>query len=375
MTIAAILFLLLALAGTGLTFVTAILVGRSGEPAPQPAVVPEPVTLLKPLHGAEPRLAENLATFLDQDWAAPTEMVAGVQRADDPAIAVARSLGPTVTLVVDPTPHGANAKVGNILNMMPAASHDLLVLSDSDMVAPRDYLAQVAAALAAPGVGVVSCLWRGRGDAGPWSALCAGSISYAFLPAVLFSRALGLAQPCMGSTIALRRATLARIGGFEAFADTLADDYLIGEAVRGLGLTIAIPPMILAHGFTERSFAELWRHELRWAATTRGLMPWGYAGTVTLYPLPFALLAIPFAPAAGLATLGLALAARLLLKRAIDRRCGASTLPGWMLPLRDGLSFAVFVASFFVRSVDWRGARLTMGRDRRTIRAQGVTGL
>lgn len=375
MMIVAIPLLLLACAGIGYMLAAAIIVGRFGCLAGPAPVAAEPVTLLKPLHGAEPRLAENLATFLDQEWSAPIEMVAGVQHADDPAIAVARALGPRIRPVIDATRHGANAKVGNLVNMMPAATHDLLILSDSDMAAPHDYLATIAGALAEPGVGAVTCLYRGRGDAGRWSMLCAGAISYGFLPAILFGRALGLAQPCMGSTIALRRQTLQQIGGFAAFANVLADDYAIGEAVRATGRSVVIPPLVLTHAFAERSFSALWRHELRWAATTRALAPLGYIGTVTLHPVPFALLATPFAPLAGLVTLALALGVRLLLKRRIDRLCGAPTMPDRWLPVRDCLSFVVFVASFFVRSVDWRGARLRMDADGRTIVAQGVESL
>ncbi len=393
MPIVAIPLLLLAMAGIGYAIAAAILVGRLDRAPRAGAVRAEAVTLLKPLHGAEPRLAENLATFLDQDWDAPIEMVAGVQRADDPALLAvpmgedgkyARDLGGldapilpsrTVRQVVDPAAHGANGKISNLINMIQAASHGLIVLSDSDMVAPPHYLRTIAAALAEPDVGAVTCLYRGRGDAGRWSVLCAGAISYGFLPAIMFGRALGLAQPCMGSTIALRRETLRRIGGFEAFADVLADDYAIGEAVRATGQSVAIPPMVLTHAFVERSLAALWRHEMRWAATTRALAPGGYIGTVVMHPVPFALLALPFAPLPGLIALAAALAARQMLKVRIDRLCGASTLPGWALPLRDILSFVVFIASFFVRSVDWRGARLKMDRDGRRIRAQGVTSL
>ena len=365
MHVVAALLLLLSLLGSGYTMHAAIAVRRFARRRGAPAVAPEPVTLLKPLHGAEPRLAENLATFLRQDWFAPIQMVAGVQRADDPAIDVAHALGPQVRMVVETRSHGANAKVSNLINMAPAAEHDLLVLSDSDMAAPPDYLAQVVAALAQPGVGAVTCLYRGRGDAGPWSTLAAGAISYAFLPAVLVGLSLRLAQPCMGSTIALRRGTLERIGGFHAFADMLADDYAIGEAVRAQGLTIATPPPVLTHGFTERSLADLWRHELRWAATVRAVAPVSSVGMVVTHPVSLALLALPFVPAPAGVLLALALAARFTLRSAVDRLCHARTMPAWALPARDILSFVVFIASFFVRSVDWRGARFRMEREGR----------
>jgi ceramide glucosyltransferase len=375
MTFVAIPLLLLALAGTAYTILAAITVGRFDRMAQPAPVAAEPVTLLKPLYGAEPKLAANLASFLDQAWDAPVEMVAGVQRRDDPAIGVARSLGPQVRLVIDATAHGANAKVGNLINMMPAASHDLIVLSDSDMAAPRDYLARVVAALVQPGVGAVSCLYRGRGDAGFWSDMAAMAISYHFLPSVLVARANGHHEPCMGSTIALRRATLDRIGGFAPLADTLADDAAIGHAVNALGLHVACPRLVLDHGCVEASLGDLMRHELRWAATVRGVDPRGYWGLGLTYPVAWALLAVPFAPVAGIATLAAALAARLVLIGRVDRLAGAQTGQRRWLLVRDCLSFVVFILSFSVRSVDWRGARLNMARDGRTIRSQGVENL
>lgn len=361
--------LLLALAGLGYLVHSGLAVRRFARtpPPPPPPAAPEPVSLLKPLHGPEPRLAESLAGFLAQDWAAPIEMVCGVQRADDPARTVADALaarehGPArrVRLVVDPARHGANAKVDNLANMLPAAAHDLLILSDSDIAVAPDYVAAVAAALAQPGVGAVSCLYRGRGEAGGWSVLAAGAISYGFAPAVLLGRALGRVEPCLGSTIALRRETLARIGGFERFRDVLADDGAIGAAVRALGLHVAMPRHVVTHGCVERSFAALWRHELRWAATVRAVDPRGYRGLVLTHPLPFALLALPFAPAPALAAMAAWAIARQWQTAALDRLLGGGGMPRRWLPARDLLSFAVFVAGFGARSVDWRGARLRM---------------
>ncbi|WP_404710900.1 bacteriohopanetetrol glucosamine biosynthesis glycosyltransferase HpnI [Sphingomonas sp. MMS24-J13] len=375
MTTVAILLLLLAWAGIGYTVFAALIVGRFDAAPQPPAVAAEPVTLLKPLYGAEPKLTENLASFLDQEWDAPIEMVAGVQRADDPAIAVARSLGPAVRPVVDPTPHGANAKVGNLINMMAAARHDLIVLSDSDMAAPRDYLARVAAALAQPGVGAVSLLYRGRGDAGFWSDLAGMAISYHFLPSVLVARLGGKHEPCMGSTIALRRDTLDRIGGFARFADTLADDAAIGAAVNAIGLHVACPRLVVTHGCVEASLRDLMRHELRWAATVKGVDPRGYIGLGVTYPVAWAMLALPFAPVQALVTLTAAIAARLFLMARVDRLAGSRSGQKRWLVLRDCLSFAVFILSFSVRSVDWRGVRLNMDRDGRTIRTQGVENL
>lgn len=353
--------LLLASAATGYTVLAVVAVRAFARAPLPPAVPPEPVALLKPLHGLEPRLAENLAGFLDQDWPARLAMVAGANRADDPALGVARGLAGPVTIRDHAPRLGANGKVANLANLLPAADAALLILSDSDMAVPRDYVARVAAALAQPGTGAVTCAYRGRGDAGGWSRFAAAGISYGFAPAVVASWALGVDQACMGSTIALRRATLEAIGGFERFADVLADDHAIGAAVRALGLAVRpVPRMVLAHGCTEASLAAVWRHELRWATTVRGVNLPGHLGSLMTHPLALALLAVPASPRAGLAAVLAALAARWWLAATIDRWVGEPGAPAWWLPARDLVSFAVFVASFFARRVDWRGASLRM---------------
>lgn len=333
----------------------------------------EAVTLLKPLYGAEPLLEANLTSFLRQTHQGPLQMVCGLQRGDDPAAETMRALqarhpATRIDLVIDSTHHGANAKIGNLINMMARAEHDIVVLSDSDMAVEPSYLVQVLAALDQPGIGAVTCLYRGRGDAGFWSRLAAAGPSYQFLVGLVFGKVMGLAEPCMGSTIALRRSTLEAIGGFEAFADILADDHAIGAAVRAQGLGIAIPPVLLVHASAETGLAQVWRQELRWAATIRALQPAGYAGSVIGFPLALAMLGSLFHPLPGLYVTAAAFAARLYTKRVVDSHAGTSTAPFWLLPVRDGLSLAVFVASYFVRVVDWRGTRLRMEHEGQIIR-------
>ena len=355
------------LAGLGIlyTLVAALLVARFARRAAIVTTTPVPVTILKPLYGAEPRLTENLESFLDQDWDAPIQLLCGVHAESDPAFAAiqvlrARRPADDITCIVDATRHGANAKIGNLVNMMPAARHEVVIFSDSDMAAGPDYLRRVVPALGQAGVGAVTCLYHGRGDAGFWSVLGAAGLSYQFLPSVIVSLALDAGKVCMGSTIALRRATLDRIGGLARFADVLADDHAVGSAVRECGLTVVIPPMVMAHGSIDSSLGDLVRHELRWSKTVRQLSPAGYAGMVMTHPLPFALALTMLSPPAGAVLTAATLAARLLLKRAIDRFCGARTASPWLLPLRDMLSFVVFLGGFGTASVDWRGERLRM---------------
>ncbi len=354
----------LALIGCGYQLFAVVALQQFFTRPPAPAVPAEAVTILKPLHGDEPELGPNLATFLDQDYGAPAQLLCGVADPQDPAIGVVRRLQAThqgaIDLVIDPATHGASAKIGNLINMLPSARHDILILSDSDMAVGRDYLATIAASLAQPGVGAVTCLYRGRADAGFWSSVAAGTVSYVALPDIIVGLTTGLAQPCMGSTIALRRRTLEAIGGLDRFSDVLADDHAIGQAVGEARLCVTIPPLLLVHASADDSAGAVWRHHLRWAATIRGLQPAGYAGSIVTNPLPLAILASTLLGPLGVALTLLSLVIRVFLLKRVDRIAGTSSAPLWLLPVIDCLKFAIFVASFFVTKVDWRGARYTM---------------
>jgi ceramide glucosyltransferase len=176
---------------------------------------------------------------------------------------------------------------------------------------------------------------------------------------------MGLARPCFGATIAMKRETLAAIGGFDAFLAHLADDNAIGEAVRKAGLTVAIPPLVVRHTCAERDAGELLRHELRWARTLRAASPWGYAGLVMTHPLPFAIagaIAWPH-PYVATAFVASSILCRLALQLQVDRTLRVRTTAPWLGPVRDLLSFGVHFASFFVGVVNWRGRRYKVRAD------------
>jgi ceramide glucosyltransferase len=325
----------------------------------------EPVSVLKPLHGAEPRLVDNLSSFIEQDYTGPVQVVFGVSSPDDGALAAVadvRDKYPHADIAISTGPRGkaANAKIGNFLAMLPLASHDVLVLSDSDMAVNRDYLAKLLGALEQSGIGAVTCLYAGRGDSGFWSRISAAAMSYTGLPNMVMALSTSIAQPCLGSTIAIRSETLARIGGFERFADVLADDYAIGEAVAALGLKVAVPPMVLTHACAHRNLAELWHQHLRWSATIRGVAPLRHAGSGVTHALIFALLACLFFPLCGVILAAVALTTRVLVALTVDRIAGVQSRFIHLLPLADLLEFTAFVASFGARAIDWRGSQLTM---------------
>ncbi len=361
--------LVLALAGCLYQLWAARLVVAHAN-APRPVGGLAPVTVLKPLCGAEPGLYDNLASFCRQDHPA-YQVVFGVREASDPAIPVVRRLiadlgRDDVQLVVDDRVWGTNYKVSNLRNMMAVARHDVLVVADSDMAVGQDYLRVVTAPLEDAANGLVTCLYVGRPRAGLWSRLGAAFINWGFLPSALVGQALGVDEGCFGATMALRRATLEAVGGFAAFDDHLADDHALGAAVRRLGQRVVLSPYLVDDDVHEPTLAALYAHELRWQRTIRVVAPAGHAGSILTNPLAFALaggVLTSFAWPA-VAVLCAALAARIVTARTADSAF-AAPLGSWLVPFRDALSLAVFVHSFLGRRVRWRGHLFRVGADGR----------
>ena len=323
------------------------------------------VTILKPLNGEEPSLRAHLESFCRQDYPGEVQLIFGVRDPNDPAIRCVEALrrdfpDRNIQLVIDAREYGANRKVSNLVNIAREARHDILVLADSDIGVQPNYLRNIVTALSVPGTDLITCLYRGEPLRGLCAQLSAMAIDYHFLPGVIFGLAVGLARPCFGATIALRRSILERIGGFDAFVDYLADDNAIGEAVRNQGLGVAVPLMMVTHACTEQRFSDLIAHELRWARTIRAVDQVGFLGSIITHPLPIALIgavASGFSLAATVVLL-FSLACRAALLRQIDRSLGVQRRHWWLWPVRDMLSFVIFMATFFVNSVTWQGRRL-----------------
>ncbi|WP_428483607.1 bacteriohopanetetrol glucosamine biosynthesis glycosyltransferase HpnI [Rhodopila sp.] len=330
-----------------------------------------PVTVLKPLYGDEPALEAALATFCRQCYP-DFQIVFGVQDQADSAVGVVARLrvrfpDRDITLVVDPTRHGSNLKVGNLINMFPTARHDILVIADSDVHVGPDYLERLIEALARPGVGLVTTLYRGFPVLpNLTAALGAMQITQGFLPGALLSRAMGR-RDCLGATMCLRRDDLIRIGGLHALVNHLADDNVLGQRIGSLGLDVVLADTVPLTSVPEVRLGALFRHELRWARTIRTLEPIGYPISVLQYPLFWALLAMLLAGSVwSLALFCLAWLLRALVALRIDSALAgrrglydtpalAFSCPVWLLPVRDVLSLAVLVASYGGRRVDWRG--------------------
>lgn len=327
------------------------------------------VTVLKPLHGEEPELYENLLSVCRQDYAGPVQLILGARDDADPALAIARRVQQEhpdrdIRVAADPTQHGTNRKLSNLINMSAHARGEILVISDSDVRLPPGGLSRIVGALQQPGAGLVHCLYRGRPASGFWSELAALDIDARFAASVAVGEALG-AHPCLGPTMALRARTLEAAGGFEMLADQLADDFVLGAAVRAQGLAIASPPMLIDHVFPERSARDLLAHELRWARTVRLIQPAGYLGSGITHILPLALIGAAltgFSPI-GLEELAALLAFRLVQAHVLCRMMASYRRRLWLIPLRDLLSFVVFIGAFTGSRVEWRGARLKVARN------------
>jgi ceramide glucosyltransferase len=351
-----------AVLGIVYTVLAGVLIGRFFKRSlSEPNSFP-PVTIVRPLHGKEWALLGNLVSFCRQDYPGPVQFLFGVHDCADPALQAVdelRQLFPEadITVVADARLHGPNRKISNILNMLPQARHDVLVFADSDVSVTPDYLRHAIGELQKPGVGLVTCAYRGQPDPGFWPRLSARASNYHFLPSVVTGLALGLARPCFGQTIAMRRDTFDKIGGFAPFAHHLAEDHAIGEAVRAIGEKVVIPPFPISHACVEASFTQLIVHELRWSRTIRRIDPLGHLGSAVIHPFAFALLAVAFSGGATWTWLLVlvALVARLGLTLRTDHalRQPYSGL-GW-LPLWDIVAFAIFIASFRSSRVIWRG--------------------
>jgi ceramide glucosyltransferase len=332
-----------------------------------------PVSLLKPVSGADPEAGANFRSFCRQEYPC-YEVLFGALDASDPALAVARAVaeapgGPPVQVLASPRRHGANRKVSNLLNLLPHARYDLLVITDSDMRVTPAYLRAVAAPFRDPRVGMVTCPYRGARAQGLASHLEALAIATEFIPSVMVAERLGGARFGFGSTLALRRSALAAIGGLEVIADHLADDYELGRRVRAAGWEVVLVPYVVETVLSRESLGEMWRRRLRWARTVRACQPAGYRGSGITHTTPLALaaLALPGLSPACRAVAAAGLAARLVAARGEASALGDGLTPSrlLLLPLGDLVSFALWCGGVAGRDVTWRGARYRLHPDGR----------
>ena len=353
-------------AGYAMVALVAVLIWRSRGRTRTSLKLP-PVTVLKPLCGAEPGLYENLRSFCRQDYP-EFQIVFGVCDRNDPALAVvARLLSEfphlPIDVVVDPRQHGGNRKVSSLINMLGRARHDILIMADSDAYVGPDYLATVTPPLLDRKVGLVTCIYHGEPTPGVWSRLGAMYVNEWYMPSVLMAHLFGHEGYASGQTLGMRRDTLQKIGGLRAIADHLADDYRIGELIRGIGLRIVLSPYVLRAEHHEPSLDLLVQHEVRWMRTLRILRPRSFSLIFFGFSLPLAMAGMLLCASDGShAALAwtlfeLTLVARVALHFTHRLRGERPLLADlWLVPVRDLLLCWVWWRTFFTSRITWRGS-------------------
>jgi ceramide glucosyltransferase len=355
----------------------AFLRGRKADKSVRPTPILPPISILKPLKGTDPDIYASFRSHCLQDYP-EYEIIFGVSDPDDPAVASVEQLqhefpDRAIRLAVSPNKLGANVKVSNLEQMLPAARYEHLIVNDSDICVEPDYLRRVVAPLADEAVGMVTCLYRGIAASTFGSQLESLGISTDFCAGVLVARQLeGGLRFGLGSTLAFRRADLERIGGFRSIVDFLADDYELGRRIAALGLTVVLSDVVVETRLPAYDLREFLAHQLRWARGVRDSRAAGYIGLVSTYGLMWALLGLIAAHAApwSWAVLG----ATAILRFAVAAVVGRLVLQDsevlknlWLLPVRDLVAVAVWIASFAGHTVTWRGDRFVL-KDGRLIR-------
>lgn len=334
------------------------------------------ISILKPLKGIDPEIYTSFRSHCLQDYP-QYEIIFGVSESSDPAIESVKGLQAefpqkNIKLVVCEKNIGANVKVSNLAQMLPLAKYEHLIVNDSDIRVPADYLRRVIEPLHNPGVGMVTCLYRGAAAHTLGSRLEALGISTDFCPSVLLAQQLeGGIRFGFGSTMAFRRTDLEKIGGFSSIADYLADDYELGRRIADQGLAVRLSELVVETYLPPYSLRAFLAHQLRWARGVRDARRSGYLGLIFTFGTFWALSALPASWAAGWAWA--ALAVTLLLRCAIALVVGEKILHDrqirknlWLIPLRDLLAVAIWVASLAGNTVTWRGQHFRLANGKLT---------
>jgi ceramide glucosyltransferase len=344
-----------------------------GDPTAAIGNMAAAISILKPVRGLDPSAYENFASFCRQDYP-EFEILFAVSDSADPAVPIIQKLiadfpGRPIRVIVVEDRLGPNSKVSNLCRLASEARHDLLVITDSDVRVDPGYLRSVAAMFGDPKVGGVTALYRGIDNLQFVAALdCVGS-SAAFCGAALVARELEGIKFMMGSTMATSKRHLAEIGGFEQMVDLHSDDYELGRRIADRGYRIELLPEPVWMAFPSQTLGAYLRHELRWAIGIRNIRPGGHFGMLFTHGLPWAFAAALVAPSAAVASAYLI--AYFVLRFAMAWTVGVWGLRDpilrrrlWLLPVRDLLSFFVWVASFSVNQIEWRGSAFTLEKGR-----------
>ncbi len=346
------------------------------------------VSILKPVKGFDTGMMEAFRSHSMQAYPGRYELIFGAGSEDDAAVAAVRELmvefpEVAIRLVICPERLGTSGKVSNLIQMLPEASYEHLLINDSDILVSPKYLTRVMGQFGLPKraarpVGMVTALYRGRAHGTMWSMLEALGISTDFMAGVLTSRVVeGGMHFGLGSTLAVRRDALEAAGGLEALVDQLADDYEMGARIDKAGFEVRLAAEVVETSVPAYDWRGYWSHQIRWARTVRDSRKWGYAGLIFTHMLPLALMNV-LASGGSLWSLWL-LSLVVFLRLGVAMQVGAVVLGDhqvlgnlWLLPARDLAGFAIWVGGFAGDEIVWRGERFVL-RDGRLagIRDQG----
>jgi ceramide glucosyltransferase len=371
-----VLLLIPVLAGSlfyAATLATSFLFLRAGRAPSASATAKPPISILKPIYGLERNLERNLRSALSQDYP-DYQVVLSVQRLDDPALPLLRKLEQEyalerATVVAVESKPIANGKVQNLENGLAAARHEILVISDSDVFTPQDYLSRIFAPFADPELGYVCTLYKGV-DAESWyEKLELLSYNAEFIPSTVFAYMTGASGFCLGASVAFRRKTLDAVGGMHSLIDYLAEDYELGRRIRASGRRMVLLPYFVDLTVDIASPSAWWRHQLYWDQNTRVANPLGFALSVVTRAVPFALMfaTLRLFDPLGLAVLGFALLVR------FGTAAGTALIFGdreglrmlFLLPLRDLAGLMFWAIALGKRRFDWRGEEFELTRSGR----------
>ncbi len=375
--VVALLTTLLTLAGLGYLLLVLFAVRRFRR-EPLPAAPPEwpTVSILKPVKGSDPQRYAAFASMCTQRYSGRFELLLGVADPGDAALLAdierLRTEYATVPVraVLCPDRLGANGKVSTLLQMVPQALGEVLVINDADILAGPNYLSAVVASLSQPGTGLITVPYFGRTSGAPtlWARLEALGISTDLMPGVFAARLVDRGVRFgLGSTLALRRSTLEAIGGMVPLLDRIADDYDLGARVHRAGLRVVLSPEVVETSVPRYAAADFWEHQVRWWRTVRDSRPWSFAGLVLSYAVPWALLNVV---ATGFALTSFTLLSLVLLARiAVALNVGVGLLRDgqvlrdlWLIPVRDCFGLLLWACSYASDEVVWRGERFRLRR-------------
>ena len=345
-----------------------------------PVTVLPPVSLLKPVHGLEAQLEKNLESFFHQEYSG-FEVLFGADEADDPALEVVRAVCaryPHIPsrIVVHGKPPWPNPQTYCLHRLAEVAQYDILVASDSDVEVGPHYLRDVVAPLLDPKVGMVTCLYRGKNVGDFWSSMSALYMSVEEPAGVLVANLLEGMKFGLGPTIALRKKALTQVGGYAAFPDYSANDFILGNLLHKAGYEVVLSGHIIDHIVNQSTFRRMWQNQLRWSITARYCRPKGFAGMGLIFAMPYGMLGLLAGILLGRPLLGASLFALAAINRLVE-----AWGVGWIVnrdrevlrklllyPLRDLLGFAVWCASYMGGRIAWRDSRYELSGEHMVLR-------